>query len=67
VLRPLEAQGYCVLEDLPVACPEYDEGYYATIFFDPDGLKFEFVVNEARDRRRAARAAAGSTGLSGRT
>jgi hypothetical protein len=39
-----------------VECPEYDEGYYATFFFDPDGLKFEFVVNEARDRRRAARA-----------
>jgi len=58
VLRPLEAQGHCVIEDPPVACPEYDEGYYATFFFDPDGLKFEFVVNEAWDRRRAARAEA---------
>ena len=56
VLRPLEAQGHCVVEDPPVECPEYDDGYYATFFFDPDGLKFEFVVNEARDRRRAARA-----------
>jgi catechol 2,3-dioxygenase-like lactoylglutathione lyase family enzyme len=58
VLRPLAAQGHCVVEDPPTECPEYDEGYYATYFFDPDGLKFEFVVNEARDRRRAARAAA---------
>jgi hypothetical protein len=24
-------------------CPEYCQGYYATFFFDPDGLKYEFV------------------------
>ena len=59
VLRPLEAQGHCVVEDPPGECPEYDEGYYATFFFDPDGLKFEFVINEAGNRRRAARAARG--------
>ena len=58
VLRPLEVQGLCLVEDPPVECPEYDEGYYATFFFDPDGLKFEFVINEARDRRRAERAGA---------
>jgi predicted lactoylglutathione lyase len=50
VLRPLEAAGGCVVEDAPVECPEYDEGYYATFFFDPDGLKYEFVVNEAPEQ-----------------
>ena len=55
VLRPFEARGDCVVEDPPGECTEYDEGYYATFFYDPDGLKFEFVVNEARDRRRLAR------------
>ena len=55
VLRPLEEKGFCVVEDPPCECPEYDEGYYATFFFDPDGLKFEFVINEARERRKAER------------
>ena len=29
------------VEDPPVDCPEYREGYYATFFFDPDGIKLE--------------------------
>ena len=29
------------IEDPPVECPEYREGYYATFFFDPDGIKLE--------------------------
>jgi glyoxylase I family protein len=56
VLQPLEEKGFCVVEDPPCECPEYDEGYYATFFFDPDGLKFEFVINEAREKRRETRA-----------
>jgi len=57
VLVPLERRGLCTVEDPPGECPEYDAGYYATFFSDPDGLKLEFVINEARDRRRAARTA----------
>lgn len=45
ILVPLQAQGLCEIEDPPCDCPEYGEGYYATFFFDPDGLKFEFVNN----------------------
>ncbi len=30
-----------VVEDPPVDCPEYREGYYATYFLDPDGIKLE--------------------------
>ena len=30
-----------VVEDPPIDCPEYGEGYYATFFFDPDGIKLE--------------------------
>ena len=29
------------VEDPPIDCPEYSEGYYATFFFDPDGIKLE--------------------------
>ncbi len=45
VLVPLEKQGLCTIEDPPCDCPEYGEGYYATFFRDPDGLKYEFVIN----------------------
>lgn len=60
VLAPLEKEGLCVVEDPPCDCPEYGDGYYATFFFDPDGLKYEFVTNanyfgkkKARDGRKA--------------
>lgn len=29
------------IEDPPVECPEYRQGYYATFFYDPDGIKLE--------------------------
>ncbi|MCH8291955.1 VOC family protein [Candidatus Poribacteria bacterium] len=29
------------IEDPPVDCPEYMEGFYATFFYDPDGIKLE--------------------------
>ena len=29
------------VEGPPIDCPEYGEGYYATFFFDPDGIKLE--------------------------
>jgi len=45
VLIPLEAAGLCTIEDAPCDCPEYGDGYYATFFKDPDGLKYEFVIN----------------------
>ena len=45
VLVPLEKAGHCTIQDPPVDCPEYGEGYYATFLFDPDGLKYEFVIN----------------------
>jgi len=45
VLLPLEHEGHCRIEDPPNDHPEYGEGYYATYFFDPDGLKYEFVLN----------------------
>ena len=58
VLVPLEKEGLCEMGDPPCDCPEYGEGYYATFFHDPDGLKYEFVINpnyfekkKARDRR----------------
>lgn len=58
VLVPLAAQGLCIVEDPPCDCPEYGEGYYATFFHDPDGLKYEFVFNpnhllKARTHRAA--------------
>ena len=45
VLIPLEKAGHCTIQDPPIDCPEYGEGYYATFFLDPDGLKYEFVIN----------------------
>ena len=56
VLVVLEKVGYCVVEDPPCDCPEYGEGYYATFFFDPDGLKYEYVVNPNFLRKKEARA-----------
>ncbi len=58
VLLPLQKEGLCAIEDPPCDCPEYGEGYYATFFRDPDGLKYEFVINpnflkEKKERRRA--------------
>lgn len=55
VLVPLEEAGLCVVEDPPCECPEHDEGYYATFFFDPDGIKYEFVVNPNYFRKKRAR------------
>ncbi|QYM78021.1 VOC family protein [Horticoccus luteus] len=52
VLVPLEQQGLCRVEDPPGDCPEYGEPYYATFFYDPDGLKYEFVFTAARHRRK---------------
>jgi len=43
VLVPLAQAGLAEIEDPPVACPEYGAGYYATFFFDPDGIKYEVV------------------------
>lgn len=55
VLIGLEKGGLCTIEDPPCDCPEYGDGYYATFFTDPDGLKYEFVINpnffKARDQR----------------
>jgi len=45
VLLSLAAKGLCTIDDPPVDCPEYGDGYYATFFRDPDGLQFEFVIN----------------------
>ena len=43
------------VEDPPYDCPEYGEGYYATFFFDPDGLKYELVINPNYFRKKALR------------
>jgi catechol 2,3-dioxygenase-like lactoylglutathione lyase family enzyme len=43
VLAPLAKAGLAEIEDPPVDCPEYAVGYYATFFFDPDGIKYEVV------------------------
>jgi catechol 2,3-dioxygenase-like lactoylglutathione lyase family enzyme len=56
VLAPLEKNGLCSVEDTPCDCPEYGDGYYATFFADPDGLKYEFVINPnhlAKKRQRS--------------
>lgn len=45
VLVPLAEAGLCIIEDSPCDCAEYGDGYYATFFYDPDGLKYEFVFN----------------------
>jgi len=55
VLIPAEAAGLCVVEDAPCDCPEYGEGYYATFFFDPDGLKYEYVINPNYLRKKRER------------
>lgn len=55
VLAPLEKEGLCRVEDPPCDCPEYGEGYYATFFSDPDGLKYEFVINANFFRKKQAR------------
>lgn len=55
VLTPLEQQGHCNVENPPDDCPEYGVGYYATFFCDPDGLKYEFVINPNYLRKKAER------------
>lgn len=55
VLSPLEKSGLCRVEDPPCDCPEYGNGYYATFFFDPDGLKYEFVINPDHLLKKAER------------
>ncbi len=66
VLAPLEKAGHCSVEDPPCDCPEYGEGYYATFFFDPDGLKYEYVFNPnhllKRQERLAGQDAARASG-----
>jgi len=37
-IKPL---AHLAVEAPPIDCPEYGEGYYATFFFDPDGIKLE--------------------------
>jgi catechol 2,3-dioxygenase-like lactoylglutathione lyase family enzyme len=56
VLVPLEQAGLCVVENPPCDCPEYGEGYYATFFFDPDGIKYEFVIMPGYQKRKQERA-----------
>ena len=34
-----------LVEDPPIDCPEYRPGYYATFFFDPDGIKLEVTFS----------------------
>jgi len=55
ILLPLQSAGLCTIEDPPGDCPEYGEGYYATFFFDPDGLKYEFVINPNHGLEKARR------------
>jgi len=55
VLVPLAQGGHCTIADPPCDCPEHGEGYYATFFHDPDGLKYEFVFNPNHVRKKAAR------------
>ena len=55
ILIDLEKRGLCFIEDPPCDCPEYGDGYYATFFHDPDGLKYEFVINPNFERRKAER------------
>lgn len=57
VLVPLARDGHCTIEDAPGECPEYGAGYYATFFLDPDGLKYEFVINPNFLLRQAERSA----------
>ena len=55
VLLPLKMAGLCTIEDAPCDCPEYGNGYYATFFKDPDGLKYEFVFNPNHERKKKER------------
>lgn len=55
VLVPLAENGHCTIEDAPCDCPEYADGYYATFFHDPDGLKYEFVHNPGHLLKKAIR------------
>ncbi|MGJ8678671.1 MAG: VOC family protein [Akkermansiaceae bacterium] len=55
VLVPLERKNLAIIEDPPCDCPEYGEGYYATFFHDPDGLKYEFVINPNHLRKKNQR------------
>jgi glyoxylase I family protein len=55
VLAPLEKEGLCIVENAPCDCPEYGDGYYATFFLDPDGLKYEFVINPNYFTKKRAR------------
>jgi len=55
VLVPLEEAGLCIIEDPPCECPEYGDDYYATFFLDPDGLKYEFVINLDHLRKKKER------------
>lgn len=57
VLEPLAKNNLCHVEDSPCDCPEYGEGYFATYFTDPDGLKYEFVVNPNHLKKKAEREA----------
>jgi catechol 2,3-dioxygenase-like lactoylglutathione lyase family enzyme len=41
--------------DPPADYPSYGEGYYAVYFLDPDGMKFEGVYFEEKQKRRARR------------
>ena len=43
------------MEDPPGDCPEHGEGYYATFFFDPDGIKYEFVIMPGYQQRKQER------------
>jgi len=55
VLEPLAENNLCRVEEPPCDCPEYGEGYFATFFTDPDGLKYEFVINPNHLRKKAER------------
>lgn len=59
VLAPLAQRGLCSVEDPPCDCPEYAEGYYATFFFDPDGLNYEFCHTPHYARLKSDRRASG--------
>lgn len=60
ILEPLSDSGLCTIEDAPCDCPEYAEGYYATFFTDPDGLKYEFVLNPNHLLKKAERQKSGT-------
>jgi len=55
VLVPLQVRGLGSVEDPPCDCPEYEKGYYAVFFRDPDGLKLEYVWSPAHGADQANR------------